>query len=41
MNALEVTQRSLDAWNSYDADAILAYIPPEGQSIFFAVCAIN
>src|SRR5258707_12852946 len=24
MNALEVTQRSLDAWNSHDADAIVA-----------------
>ena len=24
MNALEVTQRSLDAWNSHDADAIAA-----------------
>jgi steroid delta-isomerase-like uncharacterized protein len=24
MNALEVTQRSLDAWNSHDADAIFA-----------------
>jgi uncharacterized protein (TIGR02246 family) len=33
MNALEVTQRSFDAWNRHDADAILALYAEGGTYI--------
>ena len=32
MNALEVSQRSLDAWNRHDADAIVALYAEGGTN---------